>query len=160
MSPKKRTLMGNQSFTAAIALLGLVGGCEAKGASRATSTHSVSKGAHAAPTPAQQGNEPALGTPASALTLVTDRSLVCMVNDQFMGRAQIPIEADGRTYYGCCEMCKGRLANDPSSRVAADPVSGKTVDKATAVIGRDRDGRTLYFENALTFATYARRTSG
>ena len=82
-----------------------------------------------------------------------------MVNNQFMGRPQIPIEVDGRTYYGCCEMCKGRLGSDPSSRVSTDPVSGNTVDKATAVIGRAGDGRTLYFENDQTFAAYARGTS-
>ena len=29
---------------------------------------------------------------------------VCMVNDRFMGVAQIPIEANGTTYYGCCEI--------------------------------------------------------
>jgi YHS domain-containing protein len=56
-------------------------------------------------------------------------------------------------------MCKGRLGSDPSSRVSADPVSGETVDKATAVIGRDRDGKTLYFENDQTFAAYARGPS-
>lgn len=78
-----------------------------------------------------------------------------MVNNQFMGRPQIPIEVDGRTYFGCCEMCKGRLANDPTSRVAIDPVSQRSVDKATAVIGKTDDGTTLYFENEQTFAAYA-----
>jgi YHS domain-containing protein len=96
---------------------------------------------------------------SSALTRVTDRSLVCMVNNQFMGQPQIPIEVEGRTYYGCCEMCKGRLGSDPSSRVGTDPVSGNTVDKATAVIGKTDDGRTLYFENDQTFAAYARGAS-
>jgi YHS domain-containing protein len=95
-----------------------------------------------------------------SLARVTDRSLVCMVNDQFMGRTQIPIEVDGRTYYGCCEMCKGRLANDPKSRTANDPISGRVVDKATAVIGKTAAGKTLYFESEKTFTAYSRHPSG
>src|SRR5689334_1427618 len=66
------------------------------------------------------------------LTLVTDAKQVCMVNNQIMGREQIPVQVDGKTYFGCCEMCKGRLERDPSSRSAKDPVSGNLVDKATA----------------------------
>jgi len=82
-----------------------------------------------------------------------------MVNNQFMGLPQIPIEVAGRTYYGCCEMCKGRLGNDPSSRTATDPVSQRSIDKATAVIGKTNDGRVLYFENDQTFAAFTRRAS-
>jgi YHS domain-containing protein len=82
-----------------------------------------------------------------------------MVNNQFMGQPQIPIEVEGRTYYGCCEMCKGRLAGDSTSRSATDPLSGNPVDKATAVIGRDNSGRTFYFENEHNFTAYARRGS-
>ena len=44
MSPQKRTLMERIDVTG-VALLGLVLGCEAQGASQATSTNSVSKGA-------------------------------------------------------------------------------------------------------------------
>lgn len=145
-------------IAAAIMLLGLVLGCESKGADQATSAQAATN-TPAPPASAQQGHERPSDTSASSLTLVTDRSLVCMVNNQFMGRPQIPIEVDGRTYYGCCEMCKGRLGSDPSSRVSTDPVSGSTVDKATAVIGRAGDGRTLYFENDQTFAAYARGSS-
>lgn len=94
----------------------------------------------------------------AALTRITDPSFVCMVNDQFMGRAQIPVDVEGRTYFGCCEMCKARLQNDASFRTATDPVSGKAVDKATAVIGKAADGRALYFESERTFAEYASRS--
>lgn len=72
---------------------------------------------------------------------------VCMVNEQAMGKDQIPVEVDGKTYYGCCEMCKKALANNAEKRVAVDPVSGKQVDKATAVIAAQEDGRVFYFEN-------------
>jgi YHS domain-containing protein len=107
--------------------------------------------------PAPQPTPPASASPADALTLVTDRSLVCMVNNQFMGQAQIPIEVGGNTYYGCCEMCKSRLANDASARTAVDPVSNRPVDKSAAVIAKTGTGATLYFENEQNFNTYARQ---
>lgn len=90
-----------------------------------------------------------------ALTLVTAANQVCMVNNQFMGREQIPVEVDGKTYFGCCEMCKGRLESDPSSRSAKDPLSGKLVDKATAVIARRASGDVLYFESKENFERFA-----
>ena len=91
---------------------------------------------------------------AQNLTLVADSSQVCMVNNQFMGRAQIPVEVEGKTYFGCCEMCKGRLARDPSARSATDPVTGKLVDKAIAVIAKRASGDVLYFESHETLARY------
>ena len=75
-----------------------------------------------------------------------DPKTVCMVNEMAMGKEQIPVEVDGKTYYGCCEMCKTALAKDASKRTAVDPISGKQVDKATAVIGAQADGRVFYFE--------------
>lgn len=150
-------MTGIRPVSAAVALLGLVLGCETKGTDQATSAHAATN-TSAPSASSARGHERSSDT-ASSLTLVTDRSLVCMVNNQFMGRPQIPIEVDGRTYYGCCEMCKGRLRSDPSSRVSTDPVSGNRVDKATAVIGRAGDGRTLYFENNQTFVAYAQRTT-
>lgn len=81
----------------------------------------------------------------SGVRRVDDPSLVCMVNDQVMGRPQIPIAVDGRTYYGCCENCKKRLAEDQSARQAKDPVTGAMVDKSAAVIGQDPSGRVFYF---------------
>lgn len=70
-----------------------------------------------------------------------------MVNDQFMGVPQIPVAVDGRTYFGCCAMCERRLRDDTTSRNATDPVTGREVDKASAVIGRASDGRVHYFES-------------
>lgn len=78
-----------------------------------------------------------------------------MVNNQFMGRPQIPVTVDDKTYYGCCETCKGRLTSDPASRTAVDPVSGHAVDKATAVIAKAENGAVLYFESETTFAKYS-----
>lgn len=78
---------------------------------------------------------------------VVEAKYVCMINNQRFDKEQIPVEVNGQTYYGCCEMCKGRLGGDPQSRVATDPVSGRQVDKAKAVIGVDRGGSAFYFEN-------------
>ena len=88
------------------------------------------------------------------LTLVSDSSQVCMVNNQFMGRPQIPIAVEGKTYFGCCEMCKKRLGTEAAARTAKDPVSGNAVDKATAVIAKRPTGEVVYFESAETFERY------
>ncbi|MCA1566008.1 MAG: hypothetical protein LC803_10305 [Acidobacteria bacterium] len=85
---------------------------------------------------------------------VVETKYVCMINNQRFNKVQIPVEVEGRTYYGCCEMCKGRLSGDPKSRVATDPVSGKEVDKAKAVIGANADGEVFYFENAENLKRY------
>lgn len=83
-----------------------------------------------------------------------EAKLVCMVNNQFFGKDQIPIAVQGKTYYGCCEMCKERLAKDAAARTGTDPVTGKPVDKATAVIGAQEDGKVLYFESEETFEQF------
>ena len=72
---------------------------------------------------------------------------VCMINDKVFRKDQIPVEVDGKTYYGCCEMCETKLRNNLESRFAMDPVSQKRVDKATAVIGADESDKVFYFEN-------------
>lgn len=79
---------------------------------------------------------------------------VCMANDRFMGKPQIPVAVDGRTYYGCCPMCKERLANEPGIRSATDPVTGEVVDKASAVIAQDGSGMILYFASEDTLSQY------
>jgi YHS domain-containing protein len=95
--------------------------------------------------------------PSAAVEKVADRSLVCMVNDMDMGKAQIPVVVEGQTYYGCCAMCKERLAKNAAVRSAIDPVSGKSVDKAKAVIGKRPDGSVLYFESEKNLREYAAR---
>jgi YHS domain-containing protein len=80
---------------------------------------------------------------------------VCMVNDTVFPKDQIPVQVSGKTYFGCCEMCKGRLAEDANARQAIDPVSKKPVDKATAVIGARADGKVLYFENAANLERFS-----
>ncbi|HEV8581389.1 MAG TPA: hypothetical protein VGX68_20170 [Thermoanaerobaculia bacterium] len=82
---------------------------------------------------------------------------VCMVNNQLFEKDQIPIAVEGKTYYGCCEMCKERLGKDAAARTAVDPVTGKKVDKATAVIAAQPDGKVLYFESEKTLAEYQKK---
>lgn len=131
----------------AVALIPAAAACSQADATIAAETAAVTQPASKAPS---EEAPPSAG----ALTLVADTSQVCMVNNQFMGKAQIPVEVDGNTYYGCCEMCKGRLANDRSSRVAIDPVSEREVDKSLATIGQDASGAVYYFENAENLAKY------
>ncbi|HSK78823.1 MAG TPA: hypothetical protein VLQ45_20375 [Thermoanaerobaculia bacterium] len=82
---------------------------------------------------------------------------VCMVNNQVFEKDQIPVQVAGKTYYGCCEMCKERLAKDAEARTGVDPVTGKKVDKATAVIVAQTDGSVLYFESEETLAQYQKK---
>lgn len=83
---------------------------------------------------------------STSLTEV-DSKYVCMVNDQLFVKEQIPVEYEGKTYYGCCEMCKEKIKSNPASRESVDPVSGEKVDKAESVIGAAPDGSVYYFES-------------
>ena len=91
---------------------------------------------------------------APTLTRVADLSLICMVTDRYFGQPQIPTEFESRTYYGCCEMCAAKLRTQPGVRRGIDPVTGREVDKATAVAGRLADGRVIYFESSDTLARF------
>jgi YHS domain-containing protein len=100
-----------------------------------------------------------LATTASAdagkVKRVDDPKKVCMVNNKLFDKDQVPVEVDGKTYYGCCEMCKQALKTKPEMRTAVDPVSKKQVDKATAVIGAQPDGSVLYFESEANLQKFA-----
>ncbi|MBI3600169.1 MAG: hypothetical protein HY097_05955 [Nitrospinae bacterium] len=80
---------------------------------------------------------------------------VCMVNDSFGGKPQIPVIVDDKTYYGCCPGCAERIKNDLSVRIATDPLSGAKVDKAKAVTGANDKGNVFYFENEENFEKFA-----
>lgn len=88
------------------------------------------------------------------LRRITDISHVCMVNNMDMGKPQIPVKVGDQTYYGCCKMCEGTLKKDRKARFAIDPVSGREVDKAKAVIGAKPNGEVLYFVSEKTFTTF------
>lgn len=78
---------------------------------------------------------------------VVESKYVCMVNNKLFQDEQIPVEVDGKTYYGCCEMCKAKLEKNLQSRYSIDPVSGVKVDKSTSVIGATKTGKVYYFES-------------
>ncbi|MGJ7033027.1 hypothetical protein [Niabella hirudinis] len=83
-------------------------------------------------------------------------NLVCMVNNAYMGKQQIAVPFNGKTYYGCCEMCKNRIPQDAAVRKATDPVTGKPVDKASAYIVITGDnGEVSYFESADSYKKLA-----
>lgn len=79
-----------------------------------------------------------------------------MVNDTYMGKPQIPVQVEGKTYFGCCPACKERLSNEREIRAAVDPVTGETVDKATAVLAQDADGAIYYFASGQSLRDYSR----
>ena len=82
---------------------------------------------------------------------------VCMVNNTFMGKKQIPVKFENKIYYGCCDMCVEKIKTNRSVRYATDPHSGKQVDKATAFIVKNpagNDGSVLYFESEQNFHKY------
>ena len=85
-----------------------------------------------------------------------DSKYVCMVTNKLFPNVQIPVEVADKTYYGCCEMCKAQLANNPEKRMATDPVSGKAVDKSQAVIGAAPNGSVYYFENKANLDSFAK----
>lgn len=93
---------------------------------------------------------------AGALTKVENKR-VCMVTNMVFPKDQIPVTHNGKTYYGCCENCKKTLSQDATARVAIDPVTKKSVDKASAVIGAREDGSVEYFESLTSFEKYQKK---
>ncbi len=81
---------------------------------------------------------------------------VCMGmgEDRLFHKELLPAEVGDKTYYGCCMGCQSRLLEDASLRVAKDPVTGRKVDKALAVIGAQQDGLIRYFESEATMKQY------
>lgn len=101
---------------------------------------------------------------ASSVTLAADKlkivpnDKVCMVTNMLFPRTQIPVAHNGKTYYGCCENCKKTLSEDQASRVAVDPISGNSIDKASAVIAARDDGSVIYFESKKTYNTFVSKS--
>lgn len=77
------------------------------------------------------------------------KNQICMIQKYYMGPDQMtPVAIAGKTYYVCCQGCKDTLMKDPAKeRFAIDPVSGKKVDKADAVLGKASNGQIHFFES-------------
>ncbi|WP_293918298.1 MULTISPECIES: hypothetical protein [unclassified Sphingobacterium] len=114
----------------------------------------------------QNNNTPAKGTsveensPAKPIALAgtvkkgdhVPSELVCMVNDAYMGKEQIKVDFEGKTYYGCCNMCKERIPKDAAVRTAIDPQTMKSVDKASAyIVMIGENGEVAYFKSKQTY---------
>lgn len=120
----------------------------------------VSTEAHDHADPALQERKP--GQPSAAalhgagLVRLDEHAHVCMLSNRYLGdRPHVPVEVDGKTYYGCCPSCASRLAAHPEAREAHDAWTGRPLDKASAIMARDGQNRVLYFENQASFAQYA-----
>lgn len=81
--------------------------------------------------------------------LLVKSSLVCYVNNKYMGKEQIPVEYENKTYYGCCEGCVLNLKNNEKVRYAIDPFTGEIVDKALAIISK----KTMKSDDVFYFAS-------
>ncbi|WP_339790050.1 hypothetical protein [uncultured Imperialibacter sp.] len=86
-----------------------------------------------------------------------DPNLVCMVNDAYMGKPQIPVPVNGKTYYGCCQGCVDKLNNLESTRIAIDPFSGNPVDKSEAyIVLLNQQGVVAYFESESNYTEFSK----
>lgn len=84
-------------------------------------------------------------------------SLVCMVNDAYMGKPQIPVPVNGKTYYGCCQGCVDKLNNLESARIAIDPYSSNPVDKSEAyIVLVNQQGAIAYFESESNYKAFTK----
>ena len=91
---------------------------------------------------------------------ISDRKYVCMMQDSLQVKPGTPIEIEGRTYYGCCSMCAGKMKADPVKYTKAkDPVSGILVDKSSALIF-GHDGNAYYFDSEGTRTQFATNPAG
>lgn len=93
------------------------------------------------------------GKSTSAIEGVVPPSRVCMTQNTVFDHDLIPVVVNGKTYYGCCPGCAAALQQDPRYTWATDPVSGKRVDKAEAVI-LNHHGIALYFESMETLRAF------
>ena len=81
--------------------------------------------------------------------------LVCMVNDAYMGKLQMPVPVNGKTYYGCCQMCVKTLNNNDEARMGIDHFSKQRVDKTEAfIVLMDVEGKVAYFESEDNFKKF------
>jgi YHS domain-containing protein len=86
-----------------------------------------------------------VGLALAASGNVEKREYVCMMQDMVLQKPGIPIQHEGKTYYGCCEMCKARIKGAPEQYTrSVDVVTGKKIDKATAFI-YNLNGEAFYF---------------
>lgn len=104
------------------------------------------------------GGAPSLalaGVPSYQIGDQVPHDLVCMVNNAYMGKKQFEVPFDGKTYYGCCNMCVERIPVDKDARTAVDPYSSKSIDKSEAyIVLVGGQGQVAYFENEENYKNF------
>jgi len=107
------------------------------------------------PQPAKAPHENVKQTTPQVETPIKN-SLICMVNNRYMGIKQIPVGVNGKTYYGCCQGCVTKLKSQRHFRYALDPFTGEEVDKANAyaVLNPNGSGTVMYFKTANHYEKY------
>ena len=95
------------------------------------------------------------GLPSYQIGDEVPHDLVCMVNNAYMGKKQFEVPFEGKTYYGCCNMCVERIPVDKDARIAVDPFSSKVVDKSEAfIVLVSAQGHVAYFENEQNYKQF------
>ena len=95
------------------------------------------------------------GLPSYQIGDEVPHDLVCMVNNAYMGKKQFEVPFEGKTYYGCCNMCVERIPVDKDARTAVDPYSSKEVDKSEAfIVLVSAQGHVAYFENEQNYKQF------
>ena len=86
---------------------------------------------------------------------------VCMVDNSLKDSLLIPIVFNGLSYYGCCAPCIELLEDDTTYHYATDPVSGKIISKATAVMAlkSGSESEVEYFESESTLKQHQSKTT-
>ncbi len=80
------------------------------------------------------------------VAVVEEKNKVCMLANELLSHEGMALEIEGRVYNGT-PSCTVVLAQNPIQRLAYDPLTGKLLDKANAVVAAFPDGRVLYFES-------------
>lgn len=91
---------------------------------------------------------PVLAAASGEKVKQVDPKYVCFINKKHFDKPQTEVVVNGKKYYGCCQNCVKQLTADPKARLTTDPVSGKEIDKADAVVGVDKAGNVYFFQNA------------
>lgn len=104
---------------------------------------------------AEEPTEAVAGVPSYQIGDQVPHDLVCMVNNAYMGKKQFEVPFEGKTYYGCCNMCVERIPVDKDARTAVDPYSSKEVDKSEAfIVLVSAQGHVAYFENEQNYKQF------
>jgi len=86
---------------------------------------------------------------------VSDRKLVCMLQDSLQTREGLEYAYNGKKYYLCCAGCRAGFEENPTRYShASDPVNGEQVDKADAPIYGYK-GRAYFFSSQKTLQMFA-----